>query len=110
MSPNKQEAIVHGCPRITVHWCMFGFVCIIEDTNLQKIQIDFFMKAADKCEFKIAFTKRTLCGSSYGRKRNWLALTSEFVLTAACSDPVLRDEESDLLLESTDPDLARSLA
>lgn len=57
MSPNKEETIFHGCPRITEHWRMFGFVCKTEDTNLQKTQIDFFMKAADKCDFKIAFYK-----------------------------------------------------
>ena len=49
MSCNKEETVVHSSTRITVHWCMFGFVCKIVDTNLRKTQIDFFMKAADIC-------------------------------------------------------------
>ena len=52
MSCNKEETVVHSCTRITVHRCMLGFVCKIEDRNLLKTQIDFFMKAADICFYK----------------------------------------------------------
>ena len=52
MSCNKEETVVHSSTRITVHRCMLGFVCKIEDTNLRKTQIDFFTKAGDICFYK----------------------------------------------------------